>query len=180
MSKEYAAPLLEGRWGDHTTWEFRLADSVPNRKLCTAVGCVAITNLEANEVVLQLNKGRKQHELLCGHVDEGEEIEETLARESMEEGGFFVAKQQIFGYRKITNAPEAKPQRQAYPPVAYMPYMYAFTDRPLQEPTGDDVVRRDVFSVSEMEKLVAKRTMDEVDFAIIREGLAAARARRKR
>jgi len=180
MSKERTTPLLEGRWGDHTTWEFHLAGKVPDLSLCTAVGCVAIMNVDAGEVVLEKNTKRKRYETPAGHTEMGETIEETLERETLEETGFIVGERRLFGYRKVLNSPEAKPARQAYPPVAYIPYFYAFTDQPLQKPTGDDIDGAGIFSVSDIEKLVAKRAMNEVDFAIIREGLAAARARRKR
>src|SRR4051812_15383278 len=89
----------EGNWDDNISWEFHLSEEVPERSLCTAVYCLAINNADTESIVLARNK--RGWEMLGGHPEPGETLEDALIRESLEEGGFYPTNYQPFGYRKV-------------------------------------------------------------------------------
>lgn len=90
--------ILEGEWGD-TPWEFYLSPKSPPRELCTAVACLAI---QASSDSIVLTRNRRGWEMLGGHIEEGESIEDAVIREAKEEGGFSPDSCTQFGYRKVT------------------------------------------------------------------------------
>jgi 8-oxo-dGTP pyrophosphatase MutT (NUDIX family) len=171
-------PLPVGTWNDGATeWQFRLSEREPNPKLCSAIGLVAIMSLKLDEVVLVLNKDKDRGwGMIAGGVDPGETPPEAREREALEEGGFVVARPQLYGYREITNhVLSEKDIRKGRQKHGFMPYYYAFTDEPLREPTGDDISKREVFSMNDPQ---AETMLDPVEIRLIWEGLRAAKRAR--
>jgi len=161
-----------GEWNNgNTTWEFWRTKAAPDPNLCSAIGLVAITDLDTNSVVLTRNE--RGREMIAGGVDPGESPEAALKREALEEGGFVVARPALFGHRKIVNAVlDEEAKRKGYPPLAYMPYYYAFTDEPLRPPTGEEIIESGVFSLEDEE---ARALLVPSELLLIQEGLRAAR-----
>src|SRR6266702_1518037 len=128
-SKESSPKVLEGRWDDNISWEFYRTDQLPDAAACTAVYCLAIIE-DTGRIVLARNK--RGWEMLGGHIDPGETIEEALVREALEEGGFYPSSYVPFGYRKVmAKDPVANDHHGGtYPPVAYIPHFLAVTDKP--------------------------------------------------
>lgn len=168
--------LDSGEWNNGgTTWEFWRSDGVPDPKLCSAIGLVAITNLDTNSIVLTRNQ--RGWEMIAGGIDPGETPEEALRREAIEEGGFVVVRQKIYGHRKIVNkVMNEEAVRKGYKPLAYMPYYYAFTDEELRRPTGEEIVESGVFS---MDKKKDKALLKPGELILIQEGLRAAHRARE-
>jgi 8-oxo-dGTP pyrophosphatase MutT (NUDIX family) len=175
-TEKYPENLIDsGEWGEGVTWEFWRSSESPSDKICSAVALVAIMNLDAGEVVL--TKNDRGWEMIAGGIDPGEGPEDTLRREALEEGGFVVVREQIFGYRKIINeglpGPAAK---RSYPPIAYMPYYFAETDSSLLVPTGEEITDSGVFS---LEDEATRALLEPGELLLIREGLRAAHEARK-
>ena len=72
----------QGKWGETVNWRL-LEGKIPNDELVTAVFGLLI--VESGVVLVTTTRGYL--ELLGGHREAGETIEQTLDRESYEEGG---------------------------------------------------------------------------------------------
>jgi len=153
-STELPPKILEGRWDDNVSWEFYLTDRLPAAALCTAVFCLAIIE-DTDQIVLARNK--RGWEMLGGHIDPGEFIEEALIRESVEEGGFHPSKYMPFGYRKVmAKEPVVNDHHGGtYPPVAFIPHFLAITNAPLARPTaiGEEIFESRTFHEREIAEL---------------------------
>lgn len=128
--------IADGIWNNDVSWEFYLADESPPRELCTAVFCLAIHN---NDTIV-LAKTKRGWELLGGHLEAGETIEQGMLREAHEEGGYTPETYELFGYRKIIST-KPIPARggKMYPyPVSYIPHFIAMSSLPLEPTHGDD------------------------------------------
>ncbi|HSX06827.1 MAG TPA: NUDIX domain-containing protein [Candidatus Saccharimonadia bacterium] len=142
--------ILEGKWGAGMRWEFYRSDYLPPRELCAAVFCLGIAN---DKVILTKNK--RGWEMLGGHVESGESIEDALTREAQEEGGFTPQSYKVFGYRKIISS-KPVPNRTGdyYPfPISYIPHFIATTELPVSNPSGEEVVESASFSLEEIAAL---------------------------
>lgn len=164
-------------WGNFgtTSWEFWQTRTLTpeQQQLADTPACVAIYDPSVPNVVLTHSK--RGTEILGGHVDEGETIEEALAREALEEGGYHIARAVIFGYRKyMNNKSTPRGDGHFYPPVSYSPFYYTFTDRGLDEPTGEETLGRDIYTVPEIEERTRSGAIKLAEFTIIKAGLAAA------
>src|SRR5262245_47002487 len=93
-------PLLTGQWDDNQSWGFHQDDNMPDISQCTAVYCLAILP-ETDQVVLTRN--HRGWEMLGGHIEDGETIDQALFRECLEEGGYTPEDFKLFGYRKVTS-----------------------------------------------------------------------------
>lgn len=124
---EPASPFIlsTGRWDENISWEFIVAPEKPERKLCTAVCCIATFN---RKLLLVRNKGC--WEFPSGIIESGETGEEAAIRETGEETGAVINNPQFFGYRKLTvQQPVERPEKQGtYYPFPYSYVLYFYTD----------------------------------------------------
>lgn len=172
--EEELQPLLSGEWGSSATWEFFESEDEPNPRLCSAIACVAITNLVKGEFVITLND--RGWEIIAGGIDPIDDMKPRRAvrREGMEEGGIVVPDLDDvlqYGYREIKNhklTPEAR--RKGYPPLAYMPYYHLLVTETLQEPTGIEIKDRKIVDLEEAAKMLKPE-----EFILAEAGLKAAR-----
>lgn len=145
-------PLLTGRWDDNQSWQLLRSDELPDTALCTAVYCLAILP-ETKQVVLTRN--HRGWEMLGGHIEPGETIEEALLRECLEEGGFTPEHYQLFGYRKVTAkqpVPHSQKADSFYPfPHGYILHFVATSTLPLQKPTGEEIAESRAFAFDKVE-----------------------------
>ena len=170
--------IAAGEWDGGFAWELHASDTFPPRRLCTAIACVAIDNLEENTIALTHNQ--RGWELLGGHFDaDSETFQEAIRRESLEEGGFVGGPIVPFAYRKITASgpPATTGRAAAYPhPVSYMSYVYALRSGEYQPVTGEEIIESGVYTPAEIARLVERGHTKPMELTIIRLGLAAARA----
>lgn len=108
--------------------------------------CLALVIRNPERVVLGRN--HRGWEMLGGHLEPGENVEQALRREAIEEGGFHISHSRLFGYRKvIAQTPTINdPYGGHYPRVAYIPHYIATTDRLLTDPSGEEIVEARIFS----------------------------------
>jgi ADP-ribose pyrophosphatase YjhB (NUDIX family) len=173
-----------GAWGLDTTWEFVLSQELPSPKLCTAVACVAITNIDTQEIALTRNMHsqdparRGMWELPAGHIDpldpnephgKRETLRQALDREAREESGFIVKKAALFGYRRIENA-----QPSPYPALSYLPYYWATTKQALIKPTDPGQPKERSFPIETIRNFAETGIMQQEEIRLIEYGLAAA------
>ena len=125
---------------------------MPDIALCTAVFCLAVLT-DTTQVVLARN--HRGWEMLGGHIEPNETIEQAMIRECLEEGGYTPEHYQLFGYRKIitTNpVPHNQVPGGFYPfPHSYIPYFVATSRLPLLAAAGLEIVESRAFSFSELE-----------------------------
>lgn len=118
--------LLTGQWDENQSWQLIQSDKLPDVTLCTAVYCLAV--LPGTKQVV-LTRNHRGWEMLGGHIEPGETIEQALLRECLEEGGFTPEHYQLFGYRKITAKQLVAHNQKAdsfYPfPHGYIPHFIA-------------------------------------------------------
>lgn len=159
--------ISSGTWDENVSWEFYLANELPPEELCTAVFCLALHN--DNVVLTQTKRG---WEMLGGHIEPGETIEQALFREAHEEGGYTPEDYELFGYRKIISKQPVIARGREYPfPTSYIPHFIATSSIPLEAIHGDEgeVLDRGVFMPEEMRGLGAR------EFFIIEAGLSTKR-----
>ena len=139
--------IAVGDWGEHVSWELYEASTLPPAELCTAVMCVAVSD---GKVVLACSE--RGWGMLGGHIEAGETLDAALMREALEEGGFIIDRHQLFAVRKITAKIQAsKRPGITYPfPTSYMTYYWATTSKPLQAPTGEEILESGSFALDEL------------------------------
>lgn len=142
-----AQKVMDGKWNDNLSWEFYLADKLPSKALCTAVYCLAIM-WDTDQVVL--TRIKRGWEMLGGHIEPEETLEDALVREAMEEGGFVPQFTSLYGYMKVTakNPHTNDHHGGTYPPIAYIPYFLAVTRKPVETPTGEEIIESQSFDIN--------------------------------
>lgn len=159
--------ILQGTWDHNTQWQLRGTTELPAAALCTAVFCVAITT--GSKIVLA--RSERGWGLIGGHIEPGETADEALVRESLEEGGFSPDQPQLFGVMEITSVRPVLRQHSTttyYPfPHSYQLYYHATTRVPLTEPTGEEIIEAQAFSLD------AIRRLNTPDYPIVELGYAA-------
>lgn len=142
--------ILTGDWSDNVSWEFYLSENMPPEELCPATCCVAMYK---GKIVLTRN--HRGWEILGGHIEKGETIEEAFKREALEEGGFSVDRYKLFGYRKIFTKKKIKNERNIdYPfPISYNPHFIAISESEPCEHSAEECFERGIFTIDQIEKL---------------------------
>ncbi len=167
-------PVASGMWGEIFTWEVYASSEFPPTDLTTAVACVALAH-DIDGVVLTRNQ-RGGWEVLAGHIEEGEDLDGAMRREALEEGGYTVTEAFPIGYRKITaiKRPESGTREANYPyPTSYIAYYLAKTDRPTEDPTGEEILESKTFSQAELDELAKSGQLNDIELVIIHLGMAA-------
>jgi 8-oxo-dGTP pyrophosphatase MutT (NUDIX family) len=145
--------IAYGTWTSDVSWEFYLTDEIPPRELCTAVFCLAIHN----DDTIVLTKTKRGWELLGGHLEVGETIEQGMLREAHEEGGYTPETYELFGCRKIISAkPIPARDGKIYPhPIGYIPYFIATSSLPLEPTHGDkgEIVDSGAFTFAQIKQM---------------------------
>ncbi len=142
--------IATGEWGKNISWKLCQTSTPPSAELCTAVMCVAIAD---EKIVLACSE--RGWGMLGGHIEEGESLDDALRREAVEEGGFIIDQHKLFAVRKITaKIPEPARSGKNYPfPTSYIAYYWATTSRPLQAPTGEEILESGSFRRDEVGRL---------------------------
>lgn len=162
--------LVSGAWNEDVSWEFYLAEDLPPAELCTAVFCLALH--DDDKIVL--TKTKRGWEMLGGHLEPGETIEQALFREAHEEGGYTPQNYRLFGYRKIISKRVLSARSgRTYPfPVSYIPHFVAKSSHPLAPTHGEEgeVLDSRAFARAELQALaLAEEVIVEagLDFAAL-------------
>lgn len=142
--------ILSGSWNENVSWEFYLSENMPPAELCPAACCIAKYK---DKIVLTRN--HRGWEILGGHLEKGETVEEAFRREALEEGGFTVDRYKLFGYRKITTKKKVKNDRNfEYPfPISYNPHFIAISESEPCECSAEECFERGLFTIDQIEKL---------------------------
>ena len=143
---------MDGKWSDNLRWEFFLSGKLPEGVHCSAVYCLALTEAGDRVVLTRIKRG---WEMLGGHIEPGETIEDALLREALEEGGFRPQKISMFGYGKVTaEKPEPNPRHGGfYPQTSHVPYFVGESGLPLIAPTGEEILESRAFAPHEIASL---------------------------
>lgn len=163
---------IYGKWDDGVNWKFYQSKIIPERRLCTAVFCVLFSKLE-NGIILTRTKNRGHWELLGGHIEENESIEQALYREAMEEGGVKkIDNLYLFGLREmnLSKIIKSKSTGLIYPLKSYIPHYIGFTNLSLSKPSGEDVLKSKLFKFDEICEKLTKEKMPSID--ILKQGMA--------
>ncbi|PJC54446.1 MAG: hypothetical protein CO028_02390 [Candidatus Levybacteria bacterium CG_4_9_14_0_2_um_filter_35_21] len=147
--------LTEAKWDDNTPWKFIISKEKPDSNLCTAAFCVT-----SHRGTLLLIQNRKRGwEIPGGHIDEGEEIEQALIREVMEETGAVIENPQMFGYKIVLPVfpiPHRDKKGSYYPfPYSYVPYYHAEASEILDLKLAPDVIGIKFVNFNEAKSMLA-------------------------
>ena len=164
-------PVASGAWGDDYNWELYESSLTPSAEFVTAVACVA---LAGDGVVLTRNY--RGWEVLAGHIEPGESMEDALRRESYEEGGYEISTFRPIGYRKVTalKPPIPGSRESKYPyPTSYIAYFLGKTESRIEEPLGSEIIESRTFTIDEINRLAEAGEITEMEVTIIKLGLEA-------
>ena len=98
MNNQKETIVKKGSQNDNTEYQYRLARTIPEGAISTAVSAVVYYG---DSIVMI--KNRRGYEIVCGHVEEGETIEQALTREMLEETGCEVESSEMFAYTYVHN-----------------------------------------------------------------------------
>lgn len=165
---EHHIKLSHGTWGEDIAWEFYLAEDMPPEELCSAVFCLALHDDDS----VVLTKTRRGWEMLGGHIEAGETVEQAMLREAHEEGGYTPQAYRLFGYRKVVSGRSTPTSAgRVYPfPISYIPHFVVTSGHPLVPHHGEkgEVLDARAFSRAELEALTINESV------ILQAGLATA------
>lgn len=182
MSRKLHLPET-GQWGEAAQWQLRLTRELTpeQRQLSRAVACVAINNIDAQEMILVQSK--RGWGMVAETMEADETVEQTAIRGLEEEGGFIFDPQTdrlaLFALKRVVNNPAVK-QKHPYPPVSYMPYFYAYSQRPKQlvKPYGEEIIGRKTPSLTKIIELTRHGILKQDEGALMETGFLFAAAQR--
>lgn len=132
--------LTEATWEDSAPWKFIVSKEKPDSNLCTAAFCVT----SHHGALLLIQNRKRGWEIPGGHIDEGEETEQALIREVMEETGAVIENPQMFGYKivlPVSPIPHRDKKGSYYPfPHSFVPYYFAEASEILDLKLAPDVI----------------------------------------
>jgi len=169
-------------WAPGVVCNFYKSNVEPPYDLCTSAMAVVVTDLRVGKFVLTLNNqpSRGGYEISGGHIDPGETLVVTAARENGEEtildaNRLYLARiLKIFGYYEITNPPGSK-----YKSLTYMPFYGAHVpniSNYVRPPTDPEVPGSDVRSLYSLRNvLLPAGDIAESEYALLQFGIEAIR-----
>ncbi len=129
-----------GDWG-HSTFQAFLDLNAEYNEIKTNITGVAAVCFDENDNVVLMN-----NEPLGGHIEPGENIEEALKREALEEGGMQLDKWKYFGLYNIAQKEAASEELKIkYPKTACILFFLA-KGKKVMEPYGTDVKSSQILS----------------------------------
>lgn len=141
--------LTEGNWG-HSNFEAYLDTSgnfEPLRSMTS--GVVSICFTPKDKIVLTQRKDGNW-DLLGGHLEKGESVENALTREALEEAGMKLTGWKYFGHYLIKQAPDApKAYKDKYPKRAYILFFTA-DGKKVDAASGKEIRGSKEFSIEEL------------------------------
>ncbi len=148
--------LAKGVWEEGVSWKFVLSDVKPNPDLCTAAFCV-VTYGRKLILVKQKNRG---WELPGGHIDTGEDLEDGIIREVIEESGATIENPHFFGFKQISPEspiPNKNHVGKFYPfPHSFVIYYFAEASEMLNISTAEDVLETTRVGLKDARNMLAK------------------------
>jgi 8-oxo-dGTP pyrophosphatase MutT (NUDIX family) len=158
-----AMPSIQGNWGATVSWTF-FEGSAPQTELVTAVFGLSIVE----KGVALVTTIRGYLEMLGGHLEIGESVEQTLIRESYEEGGVVVAENLQFGYREVLNTTEIinKSTGEPYPRLGFVPFFVNVGSLDPQAPLPEDVLARTIIPFDKL-SAINSDTMPDWEILIL-------------
>lgn len=164
--------LTEGKWNNNIPWKFIVSNQKPDLDLCTAAFCIT----SYNGSLLLIQNRKRGWEIPGGHIEEGEEVEQALVREVMEEAGAVVENPQMFGYKIVLpefSTPHRDKKGSFYPfPRSYILYYCAEASDILDLELAQDVIDTKLVSFNEAITMLAQGySHDKILEYLIRSGL---------
>jgi len=136
---------------------FREAKFTPHNLPVTAVLSVPILN---NKVLLVKQSDTKWWDLPGGHIEKGENWNETISRELKEEAGVVTDHHQVIGYFEI-NAATSDKKKPKYPSPSIIPVTLCFVQKYIPEwEKPKDTLDRKIVSFKELNKYIGGRKDD--------------------
>lgn len=134
--------LINTKDWDHSFYKAYLdLDGEYDHLVEAATGVFAICIDQDEKVVLMSN------EPLGGHIEKGESIEDTLKRETLEEGGIELQRWKYFGYYEVILKETAETRfKEKYPNIGYILFFLAKGFKKM-EPYGSDVKNPQSFDI---------------------------------
>ena len=160
------AHATSGSWGRGSSWRFVDGVHELSDQLVSAVFSLAL----AEDALIFTRNQRARWELLGGHIEPGESIEQALCREALEEGGVNLDYWSRFGHIEVQNDGSAiNPSTQApYAPLGYVLFFVGISARPLMPPTGIEVTGVSRVPLAQLQQLAE---LQGANLEIIHRGL---------
>lgn len=141
----------KGRWPD-AEWRLFTSGIIPDVNNVTAV-----FGIPFHKNGLVMIKNHRGWELPGGHRESGESLQETLAREILEEAGIrdFKSSREPVGYLEIMNdIPKInKATGENYPNPAYIVFYAVKTDQPLEKYSEGEALDCKIFSLDNLPEI---------------------------
>lgn len=129
-------------WG-HSIYKAYLDIAGDYTKLKGVITGVVAVCIDQDEKVVLMND-----EPIGGHIEKGENIEDALKRECLEEGGIELKRWKYFGYYEIKLKDTAdKKYKEKYPMLGYIIFFLAKGQK-IMNPYGSDVKNQENIDIS--------------------------------
>ncbi|MBU4443681.1 NUDIX domain-containing protein [bacterium] len=148
LDMKYEKLIVSGVWSDGVQWDFFISETLPED-----IPSVSVCGLYIRDNSILLTNNHRGWDLTGGHIEVGESIEETLAREMLEEGGVIISDSRLIGYKLVKYQPNTlnKTTGASYPSMALIPFFLVQTDKDLVAVDGDECTEARFFKFGSKE-----------------------------